>query len=498
MLGCYGHPDMKTPALDRLAAEGIRFDRAYCCQPVCGPARSAIFTGLFPHSNGVFGNSLAPGVNIRTVGQRMRDHGFHTAYIGKWHLDGGDYFGLGKCPPGWDDAYWYDMKRYLDELSPADRVRSRFFETSHEVDETFTFGHRVSNRAVDFLDKHADEDFLLVVSYDEPHGPYLCPKPWCDLYADYEFPKSPNVWDRLEDKPEHLRLWAGRKLAEDKDALKIGYQHFLGCNAFVDHQIGRVLNAVDRLVPGALVVYTSDHGDMMHSHSITNKGPAMFDEITRIPFIVRWPGVAPEGQTCPHPVSHIDVVPTLMDAAGLDVPKWLDGVSLVETFADPTVRANDAVFMEFHRYEIDHDGFGGFQPIRCVTDGRYKLVVNLLDTDELYDLANDPHEMTNLIDSSEHAKVRDALHDRLLLWMDETRDVMRGYHWRCRPWRPDAKPTWDGSGKTRQVENEEYEDRQLDYNTGLPMTEATRSKGGMSLDDARALIERMKAGGENT
>ena len=86
MLGCYGNPDMKTPSLDRLAAQGIRFDRAYTCQPVCGPARSAMFTGTFPHSNGAWGNSMPLGDNVKTIGQRLRDNGIHTAYIGKWHL----------------------------------------------------------------------------------------------------------------------------------------------------------------------------------------------------------------------------------------------------------------------------------------------------------------------------------------------------------------------------------------------------------------------------
>ena len=131
MLGCYGNPGMKTPCLDALAARGIRFDKAYTCQPVCGPARSALFTGAFPHSNGSWANSMPLGDTVKTIGQRLHDHGLHTAFIGKWHLDGGDYFGLGRCPDGWDPAYWYDMRNYLEELSRADRrahVRSPLLE----------------------------------------------------------------------------------------------------------------------------------------------------------------------------------------------------------------------------------------------------------------------------------------------------------------------------------------------------------------------------------
>jgi uncharacterized sulfatase len=150
---------------------------------------------------------------------------------------------------------------------------------------------------------------------------------------------------------------------------------------------------------------------------------------------------------------------------------------MLATFRDPEVRPSELVFMEFGRYEIDHDGFGGFQPVRCAFDGRYKLVLNLLTSDELYDLEADPNELTNLIDSPERAKVRDGLHDAVLDWMNRARDPFRGYYWERRPWRADARPaSWDYTLMTRQREHEEYEPRQLDYNTGLPMEQAHRRK----------------------
>ena len=180
MLGCYGNPQMKTPHLDALAAEGIRYENAYSCQPVCGPARSAIFTGTFPHTNGMVTNSIAMGQNVKTIGQRLTDAGIPCGYIGKWHLDGSDYFGLGTCPEGWDPEYWYDMRCYLEELSAEDRVRSRRWETAFEEDMTegFTYAHRCSDRALRFLERYQDRDFFLTVSYDEPHGPSLCPAPY--------------------------------------------------------------------------------------------------------------------------------------------------------------------------------------------------------------------------------------------------------------------------------------------------------------------------------
>ena len=252
------------------------------------------------------------------------------------------------------------------------------------------------------------DDFLLVVSYDEPHHPYLCPKRFLDMYRGYEFPKTPSIWDRLEDKPEHHKAWSGDSFKKDKDSLKLdSYNYFMACNSYVDYEIGRVVEAIERNAPDTLVIYTTDHGDMIGSHSINSKGAAMYQEITNIPFIVKCPSLAPSGAVSESLVSHIDVVPTIMDHMGLDIPKILEGKSSLPVFRDPKSSVNDEVFIEFGRYEIDHDGFGGFQPIRCCRNSRYKLVINLLTSDEFYDLKDDPYEMKNLIESSDHGKARE-------------------------------------------------------------------------------------------
>ncbi len=477
MLNCYRHTGLQTPNLDRLAAGGTRFDRAYTCQPVCTPARSALFTGTYPHSNGAWANSLPLGTTVHTVGQRLHDKGVRCAYIGKWHLDGSDYFGVGRPAPGWDPAYWYDQRDYLYELTPENRVRSRQTATNRDPGLTaeFTFGHRCSNRAIDFLNKHSAEDFLLVVSYDEPHGPYLCPRPFSEMYKDFVFPSGPNAADPLAGKPAEQRVWADGRLGRPPQPVTA--PDFFGCLSFIDSEIGRVLDAIDRVSRNALVVYTADHGDFLDSHRLDGgKGPCMYEEITRIPFLVRWPGHAPENSVCPHPVSHIDVTGTLMEYFGHELPRSLEGGSMLATFENPARKPRDEIFMEFGRYEVDHDAFGGFQPIRCVFDGRLKLSVHLMTSDELYDLEKDPAEMTNLIDSPEHAAARNRLHDKLLDWMDRTRDPFRGYYWGRRAWRPDFSVRWNNAGMTRQREDDGYEPRQLVYETGLTMKDATRPK----------------------
>ncbi|MFI3255365.1 MAG: sulfatase-like hydrolase/transferase, partial [Eubacteriales bacterium] len=281
MLGCYGNSAMITPNLDQLASEGIKYENAYTCQPVCGPARSALFTGTFPHTNGMVTNCVPLGANVKTVGQRLSDNGIHCGYIGKWHLDGGDYFGFGECAEGFDPNYWYDMKCYLEELSPEDRLRSRQMKTAFDEDMSaeFTYANRCSNRALNFIDEFKEEDFFLTVSYDEPHGPCLCPAPYNTMYEGFKFPDNPNFQDDLSKKPMMQQLWSGEDIHKSADELNRPSRElsvFLGCNSFVDSEIGRVLEKIKTEVPNALVIFTSDHGDMLGAHRLQMKNATAY------------------------------------------------------------------------------------------------------------------------------------------------------------------------------------------------------------------------------
>ena len=246
----------------------------------------------------------------------------------------------------------------------------------------------------------------------------------------------------------------------------------------MDDEIGRVLDAVDKNASDALVIYTSDHGEMMFAHGLNKKGPAMYEEITNIPLIVRSPGTIPANSASDALISLVDITPTILDYFNAEIPPVISGQSFMPVLKNPDRKNRDVLFMEFGRFEIDHDGYTGFQPIRSAFDGRFKLVINLLDNDEFYDLDNNPGETINLIDDPKTSAIRDQLHDRIIGWMNDTRDPFRGYHWLTRSWRKDApKASFQNEGFTRQrEESERYEARQLDYTNGLPMIEATRSK----------------------
>jgi len=474
MLGCYYGDDVRTPNLDRLASDGVLFERAYCADPVCTPARSAIYTGTYPHTNGAWSNGQAMGDNIANVAQRLSRHGVHSVHIGKWHLDGGSY-GYGVAPKGWDPQWWFDNRNYIEGIPESDRPTVRSPEGIGKVGEEMCFAHQNTERARKFLSENQDEDFLLVVEYEEPHHPWMAPEPFASMFDEEELELDADTYREPDaSKPELHRVWAENYRNRIPDGFLWQKRRFLACNAYLDYEIGRLMEAVDEQCPEALVIYTADHGFSLGNRGgMYDKGPASYEEITGIPLIVRHRGMVPAGTRYTGPTSHIDLTPTILDYLGCKISPVLAGRSMMPLLRDLDAPFRSEVFIEYGRFTTPHDGYGGFQPYRaCVTED-YKLCINLLDKDELYCLRSDPAELTNLIDSPEHAAVRDELHDHIIAWMDETRDPFRGYHWERRPWRKDARPAAYHHGCKRETPGDPgFFPPALDYNTGLPIDDS--------------------------
>jgi uncharacterized sulfatase len=334
-------------------------------------------------------------------------------------------------------------------------------------------GHRIVDRAISFLREPHEQPFLLVVSFDEPHDPYTCPYEFIEPFLDYQHPIGPAALDDLQDKPAHQREWA------ESLGLPVGKETYsnpmyFGCNSFVDFEVGRLLDAVDGLTPeSTYIIYTADHGDMFHAHRLFSKGPVMYQEIVRIPLIIRQPNGFRSGIVDTSPISHVDLLPTMLELAGIEVPPILEGESLVNHLQGDLQDADRQVMIEFLRHTLAHDSYGGFQPIRCLVNQQFKLVINLLHTDELYDLSQDPGEVTNLIDNPEYIVIRDKLHGALLDRMNEFRDPFRGPCWERRPWRSTTRLGW--TGKYRAKPDDGYSTPALLYKTGRPATEANET-----------------------
>ena len=477
MVGCYSGKPLNTDNIDALAEQGVRFNSAYTCSPVCTPARAGLFTGIYSNQSGPWSNNIAPGKNISTMGRYFKDAGYDTCYIGKWHLDGHDYYGTGICPPEWNEAYWYDGANYLAELTDQQIALWRNglnsvedLENNH-IDQEFTWAHRISNRAIRYLEEKSPiktEPFLMVLSYDEPHHPFTCPPDYLRKYQDFHYDLGSKAFDDLSNKPEHHSLWSEAMKAPVDEQGRYYHPLYFACNDFVDDQIGRVIDHLDQAeIDNTWVIYTSDHGEMMGAHKLVSKGAAMYDDITNIPLIVRLPkqnGVFQgAGTQIDTPVSHIDILPTMMHLAGIAQPEMLPGRELLSVIEQDAARN---VMVEFNRYEVEHDSFGGFIPVRCWITPEFKLVINLFTSDELYDRNQDKNELNNLINDSEYAIIRDRLHDELMDYMDAIRDPFRSYQWSMRSWRRGVKPRWMGSFRPRP--NDGYSPVVRDYDTGMP------------------------------
>ena len=254
MLGCYYGDAVRTPSLDRLASQGLLFERAYCCDPVCGPARSSIFTGTYPHTNGIWSNGFALGRDIATLGQRLSREGIHCAYIGKWHIDG-SMFGHGRAPEGWDPDWWFDARNHLELFDDEQRLVLRDAGSSGKVPEEMCFAHCATQRALEFVAEHQDDDFLLVVSYKEPHHPWLAPEPFASLFDGEEMVLDENTFVELDETaPELKRLWGEAYRRNIPDGFKNQKRRYLACNAYVDYEIGKLLDRLDSDCPDALTI----------------------------------------------------------------------------------------------------------------------------------------------------------------------------------------------------------------------------------------------------
>ena len=225
MVGAYGQKEVCTPNLDKMAGEGIRFERAYTACPVCTPARGALFSGLHPQVNGAIANCLAPYANIKMMGSLFKERGFRVAYTGKWHLDGVEsYMGGGEADGGFEPDWWYDGTTYLKDIGPE--MAAKFGpmvngKTSEDLrrdgfTREYIWGKRVADKAVNFLENLGDEKFVLVVSFDEPHEPCFAPPEYWDRFTpDHVRNFLPSTEDDLSDKPELQRISRPRLMGEN-------------------------------------------------------------------------------------------------------------------------------------------------------------------------------------------------------------------------------------------------------------------------------------------
>jgi iduronate 2-sulfatase len=440
MLGCYGDPLAKTPNIDRLAARGVRFDRAYCTFPLCGPSRNSMLTGLYPDSTGIQANALIFRQTIPgqlSLSQAFRQHGYFAGRIGKlYHYNVPNSIGTN----GHDDPGSWEL-----ELNPAgvDRLKEHPQITTLQPNQ---FGGTLSWYASPHPDpEHTDalmakdadwvlercardrsRPFFLAVGFFRPHTPYVAPKnPWFDMYDVSAMPVVDGIEDDRKDIP--APALASGKAEQDRmseSQRREVRQAYLASVSFMDAQVGVVLDSLDRhgLTDSTVIVFTSDHGYHMGEHGLWQK-MSLFEESSRVPLLIAAPGISSPGTVAAAPVSHVDLMPTLADLCGVTPPDNVQGQSLVPILQDVSTTGRGWALTEVTRG-------GGNRPNAPAPFRGYSLRTSrwrYTEWDEgrkgreLYDHETDPRELTNLAESADHAGIVADLSQQLQTAAADTR-----------------------------------------------------------------------------
>lgn len=417
-IAALGNPIIKTPSLDRLAREGTAFTQAFTPSPVCMPARCALVTGLPPHRSGCVDNHGMP-FHLPSFMRGLRDAGYQTHGVGKMHFDPDHRHPWGfesrdLSEEGHDDT---DFHAHLEaagygHVLEANGLRGEYYYIPQpsQLPERLHETRWIGDRSVAFLERRdRSRPFFLWSSFIKPHPPFENPAPWNRLYRSAEMPaphKPANFeealcfWNHVQNRYKY------RDGGDDTHLMRTLRAAYYGCISFVDQQIGRVLAALGDELDNTLVLFSSDHGELLGDYGCVGKR-CMLDAACRIPLIARWPGRFVAGTRCDRPVTLLDVFPTFQKAAG--VAAWRgceEGDDLVSIADGRTGR--DHVFSQF---STDHAG------LYMITDGRWKYIYSAADKREwLYDRHTDPGESHNKAGNplflARHRRLRDTLLER--------------------------------------------------------------------------------------
>ncbi|ULL17998.1 sulfatase [Paenibacillus sp. H1-7] len=439
-----------TPNIDAFAAESLVFDHAVSCTPICSPHRAALMTGTYPQTNGVYTNcKLGADVALREdaigIGDVLKREGYRTGYIGKWHLDLPEqnvseqpisgardwdaYTPPGPKRHGFDE--WYSYGTYDEHLTPhywrdtPEMIQADQWSVEHETD-----------RAIEFLRQRSgqEEPFALFVSWNPPHSPFdLVPDRYKRLYDHIPLRWRPNV------KADGLAAHTGEPFADGMDNLERYMRDYCAAVTGIDEQFGRLMQSLQELgmEQNTLVVLSSDHGELMGSHGLMAKH-SWHEESIGIPCVMRWPGRIGAGHTSLL-FNSVDIMPTLLGLAGLDVPQTVEGsdyspavlglepVSDEPAFISAFPGRKD-VIEQFAAQGLDNKRFGW----RGVRTRRYTYVVHrgysAVDPSFclrlLYDLEQDPYQLNPLtLQRASQHPVAHELEEKLRGWLSSVNDL---------------------------------------------------------------------------
>ena len=397
LLGCYGHPEMHTPNIDRLAQRGTLFNRAYCQFPICNPSRASILTGLRPETNGVLDNyaffrDTVP--NVVTFPQHFKNHGYHTRSIGKM---------ADNRTARYDELSW-SAPIWIAGQTLYSKFRSW---RALDVDDDELRDGRIAKHAVEVLEEIKGLQFLLAVGFHKPHLPFNAPTKYYELYNTPVTDQVPHVVPHSTDEIRgYYDIPSGEEPLSEEKTLEL-IRGYMAATSYMDAQVGRVLDQLDMLglTEKTIVVLCGDHGFHLGEHETLGKR-TLFEVALRSPLIVSIPGQEHIGVKTDALVELVDIYPTLCDACRLPIPEQLEGLSMVPVIREPTSPWKSAAFSKV----------GKENGKRSIRTERYRYIEHAKNASlgrELYDHNTDPDEEVNIADLPENEELVSHLSERL-------------------------------------------------------------------------------------
>lgn len=420
-IGCYGVKQVKTPHLDRLAKMGVRFDKAYCQQPLCGPSRASVMTGLRPNTTGFvyLGDDLRKlKPDVVTLGQYFIQQGYYSARVGKiYHYGNPTQIGTNGHddektwterfnPCGIDRTQQSKITVYPQSRGTKNLGISMAWWAPESDDDDHTDG-QVAAKAIELIESHKDKPFFIAAGFYNPHCPYVAPKKYFDLYSLDEITME-NLQDAkkdLDDVPamaieRDMKNWPyyfNEVSLEEARKCKLAYYASV---SFVDAQVGRLLDALEKnnLMEKTIVIFWSDHGYFLGEKGLWYKRKT-FERSVRVPMMISGPGIK-KGGNCFRTVELLDLYPTAVELSGHIVPENLDGISLKPLLENPNAAWNRPAISQVHHHQ-KRQGYS----IRT-EKWRY---TEWTEGKELYNHDHDPDEKTNLAKQEQYNDVMSTL-----------------------------------------------------------------------------------------
>lgn len=422
----------QTPHIEALMDRGVNFTKAYTPNAICSPARASLMTGLFPSRHGMVDctHNVKPyraelDEQVTMWSHQLEKNGYIGGYFGKWHVERSDqlqHFGYSEYTLEHSEEY----VKHRERLGYSDSSFSQPFYLKHKgykdrlmfgiVDEPLeaTEPYFLYTKGIDFIQRQTEQNnpWFTVISTLEPHDPFVAPKECYDRYAVDEIPLPASFNDDISNKPvifERLRsVW--RDLTE-QDVKKATACYYASCS-LIDDQVGRVVKMLKETsqLEDTVIVYTSDHGELLGAHGLFYKGVPACEEVYHIPMVISGFGVEHPGRHSEAFVNLLDLAPTLVELTGSESLDGIDGKSMLPLLKndndDMDRSAWQETFAEFHGQRFAYTQ-------RIVWFDQYKYIFNGFDWDELYDLSNDPYEMNNLASNPDYKEILEDMSKRM-------------------------------------------------------------------------------------